>query len=48
MAKNKNKNIVPLKHIDELENECQWEDFEFKEYFETIAILEPNLVLQKF
>lgn len=47
MAKNKNKNIVPLKHIDELENECQWEDFEFKEYFEAIAILEPNLALER-
>ena len=42
MAKSKNKNIVPLKNIDELAQECAYEDFAYKEHFDLIAKLHPN------
>ena len=42
MAKQKNKNIVPLKNIDELNSECKYEDFAYKEHFSLICKLKPN------
>lgn len=42
MAKQKNKNIVPLKNIDELASECKYEDFAYKEHFSLICKLKPN------
>lgn len=42
MAKTKNKNIVPLKKIEDLANECDYENFEYKQYFTLICELIPN------
>ena len=42
MAKQKNKNIVPLKNIAELAQECDYADFEYKEHFSLICRLLPN------
>lgn len=42
MAKQKNKNIVPLKNIDELASECKYDDFAYKEHFSLICKLKPN------
>ena len=42
MAKQKNKNIVPLKKVEELANECDYENFEYKEHFSWICKLLPN------
>ena len=42
MAKQKNKNIVPLKKVEELANECDYENFEYKEHFSLICKLLPN------
>jgi|LakMenEpi03Aug12_release.lakeMendotaPanAssembly.Ray.scaffolds.fasta_scaffold3803453_1 hypothetical protein len=33
MAKKKNRNIVILKNIEDLENEISYKDFEYKEHF---------------
>lgn len=47
MAKSKNKNIVPLKNIDDLINECNYSDFEYKTYFDLICKLIPNIEKEK-
>ena len=47
MAKTKNKNIIPIKSIDELNNEFNFDDFEYKQHFEHICNLIPNKELEK-
>lgn len=47
MAKSKNKNIVPLKNMDDLINECNYFDFEYKTYFDLICKLIPNIEKEK-
>ena len=47
MAKNKNKNIVPIKSLKELDKEISYENFEYKEHFSLIARLVPNRDLEK-
>lgn len=41
MAKRKNKNIVPLKSMDDLKNECDYKDFEYRQYFHLLCKLLP-------
>lgn len=43
MAKNKNKNIVPIRSLDELKDEVLFCDYDYKNYFEHIANLIPNI-----
>jgi hypothetical protein len=43
MAKKKNRNIVIIKSIDELKNEVNYADFEYKPYFTHICNLVPNV-----
>lgn len=38
----KNKNILPLKNISALKDECDFDDFEYKAYFHLICKLIPN------
>lgn len=47
MAKTKNRNIVILKNIDDLKNEINFSDFEYKEYFSHLCNLIPNNQLEK-
>ena len=47
MAKTKNKNIIPIKSSDELNNEINFDDFEYKQHFEHICNLIPNKELEK-
>ncbi len=47
MAKEKNKNIIPLKDYKQLSNEMNYEDFEYKENFELICELKPNKTLER-
>lgn len=42
MTKNKNRNIVILKSIDDLRNEVDYDDFEYKQYFSHSCNLIPN------
>jgi len=42
MAKKKNRNIMLIKHIDDLKAEISYEDFEYKEYFTHLCNLLPN------
>lgn len=39
MAKQKNKNIVPLKKVEELANECDYDKFKYKKHFSLICKL---------
>ena len=47
MIKNKNKNIIPLKTINQLENECNYDNFKYKKYFSLICELLPNIEKEK-
>lgn len=47
MAKKKNKNIIILKDINDLKNEIDYADFEYKEYFTHLCNLIPNDKLEK-
>ncbi len=47
MAKKKNRNIVLLKTMQDLQNEIDYEDFEYKEYFSHICNLLPNVEKEK-
>ncbi|MFA5382684.1 MAG: GIY-YIG nuclease family protein [Candidatus Micrarchaeia archaeon] len=42
MTKKKNRNIVLLKKIEELKNEIDYNNFEYKKYFQPICYLIPN------
>jgi hypothetical protein len=42
MVKKKSKNIQVLKTLDDLKNEINFEDFEYKKYFNLICYLFPN------
>lgn len=39
---NKNRNIVVLKSIEDLKNEVDYDDFEYKKYFSFLCNLTPN------
>ncbi|WP_104747770.1 restriction endonuclease [Helicobacter cetorum] len=43
----KNKNIVILKNIDDLKDEIDYKDFEYKEHFNLLCELIPNNDLEK-
>jgi len=43
MVKKKNRNIVLLKSLDELSDEINYEDFEYKKYFSHICNLIPDI-----
>ncbi len=47
MAKKKNRNIVILKDIDDLQNEISYNEFEYKDYFSHLCNLIPNNELEK-
>jgi len=47
MAKKKNRNIILLKTIQELENELDYVNFEHKKYFQHLCNLIPNKDLEK-
>ncbi len=47
MAKAKNKNIVILKSVDDLKDEIDYKDFEYKEHFDLLCELIPNNNLEK-
>ena len=47
MLKAKNKNIIPLKDSQQLSEEMDYKNFEYKEYFELICKLKPNKNLEK-
>ena len=47
MAKKKNRNIVFLKTIDDLQNEILYQDFEYGEHFIHLCNLLPNKELEK-
>ena len=47
MAKKKNRNIVFLKTIDDLQNEILYQDFEYREHFIHLCNLLPNKELEK-
>lgn len=47
MAKSKNKNITPLRKLEDLANECDYADFEYKEHFCPICKLLPNADKEK-
>ncbi len=47
MAKKKNRNITPLKSINDLENEISYDNFEYKEYFSHLCNLVPNKELER-
>jgi hypothetical protein len=42
MARKKNRNIVLLKKVDELGKEINFNDFEYKKYFEHICDIIPD------
>jgi hypothetical protein len=43
MAKVKNRNIIVLKNIDDLKNEVNYNDFEYRQYFSHLCNLIPNI-----
>jgi hypothetical protein len=47
MAKQKNKNITPISHLEQLQNEISYPDFEYKSYFSYLCNLIPNQSLEK-
>jgi hypothetical protein len=47
MSKKKNRNIVIIKSIEELEREISYQDFEYKEHFNHLCNLIPNNALEK-
>ncbi len=47
MAKKKNRNIVILKDVNDLEKEVSYSDFEYKTYFKHLCNLIPNNELEK-
>jgi hypothetical protein len=47
MAKKKNRNIVLLKNVNDLQNEISYDDFEYKEHFSHLCNLIPNNELEK-
>jgi len=47
MAKKKNRNIVLLKTIQDLQNEIDYTDFEYQQYFSHICNLLPNTEKEK-
>lgn len=47
MARKKNKNIIPIKNLEELKNEVNFSDFEYKNDFTHICNLIPNSEQEK-